>query len=293
MPKFHINSKGDVKPCNATVKACRFGGDEQHFKDASEARAFVEITIANEGNSNILKGTKAFFRATALETNAKGFLTPESAKQITTKGVNCSVCDTPVPNDAMIKILTQYAAECRSCGSGFDLSPDCDSPSNNVFSVKIVIDEDNYSHKFYNKAAVYEETWSHTTFDNDWGEALKSDFEAHVGTEHAAFDRALTTLDSNRSSGGNLYGGFFMYKVKINKNASISDEVADDENSQTMLDESTDVARYVNRWEDSASISLTVKPEMIDIVDKQWIPVEEAFKYPTIYNIDYNEHLKL
>lgn len=42
--KYHINNKGEVKPCRAKVK-CRFGGangNENHFTSASEAEKYVQ-----------------------------------------------------------------------------------------------------------------------------------------------------------------------------------------------------------------------------------------------------------
>lgn len=45
--KFHINSAGDVRVCNATIKACRFG-DADHFTDRSDARREVEKRLESE-----------------------------------------------------------------------------------------------------------------------------------------------------------------------------------------------------------------------------------------------------
>ena len=37
--KFHINSKGEPKPCKVTKRACRFG---EHFESMADAQKFVE-----------------------------------------------------------------------------------------------------------------------------------------------------------------------------------------------------------------------------------------------------------
>ena len=43
--KFHINSKGEPKPCKATKRACRFG---EHFESMADAQKFVESQAAEE-----------------------------------------------------------------------------------------------------------------------------------------------------------------------------------------------------------------------------------------------------
>lgn len=52
MPKFHINSKGDVASCRATKRACRFGEDS-HFENFSEALIASEKRLAEDSGSNI------------------------------------------------------------------------------------------------------------------------------------------------------------------------------------------------------------------------------------------------
>lgn len=50
--KFHINKKGDVKPCNADVRACRFG-DAEHFTNETEAREAAEARMSAENNDDL------------------------------------------------------------------------------------------------------------------------------------------------------------------------------------------------------------------------------------------------
>lgn len=45
--KFHINSAGDVRVCNATLKPCRFE-ESDHFTDRAEARKAVEERLSKE-----------------------------------------------------------------------------------------------------------------------------------------------------------------------------------------------------------------------------------------------------
>lgn len=45
--KFHINANGDVKPCNASVRACRFS-DAEHFESRSEAALYAEKRLSEQ-----------------------------------------------------------------------------------------------------------------------------------------------------------------------------------------------------------------------------------------------------
>lgn len=64
--KFHINSAGDVRVCNATTRPCRFGEDE-HFTDRNEARKAIEAKLEQENGE-----TKSFSKPkTRLTKNSK------------------------------------------------------------------------------------------------------------------------------------------------------------------------------------------------------------------------------
>jgi len=61
MKKYHINSKGDVKPCNATQRVCRFGGDDTHYSNFEEALKVAEKQNESDNNTQpmtIKKDTK-------------------------------------------------------------------------------------------------------------------------------------------------------------------------------------------------------------------------------------------
>lgn len=52
MRKFHINSKGDVAPCRATKRACRFG-EADHFGNIAEAVRESEKRLTEHAGGNI------------------------------------------------------------------------------------------------------------------------------------------------------------------------------------------------------------------------------------------------
>jgi hypothetical protein len=82
--KFHINSAGDVRICNATLKSCRFG-ESDHFTDRTEARKEVE----NRFSQN-LGEIPTVARKTSLKTDSKDFI--HSIKDLASK-------ENPTPED--------------------------------------------------------------------------------------------------------------------------------------------------------------------------------------------------
>lgn len=66
--KYHINSAGDVRPCNARKKTCRFGSTD-HFQDRDEGLREVERRLAEESESNVLKGVRKKSKAVSVAKN--------------------------------------------------------------------------------------------------------------------------------------------------------------------------------------------------------------------------------
>lgn len=103
-----------------------------------------------------------------------------------------------------------------------------------------------------------------------------------MGTEAAAFDRALTEYASHDRWGRKH---FYIYEVGLDPAAKIVPAVARDENSQVLKDENYDVARYINLWEDMASISLAVRPEKLIIKSRRTVTRETAHRRISLYNV--------
>lgn len=72
--KFHLNYKGEAGKCNATVGACPFGGDEDHFSSESEARKAYENAQA-AFNAPVKKTPSEVIRALNLDKASDGMLT--------------------------------------------------------------------------------------------------------------------------------------------------------------------------------------------------------------------------
>lgn len=82
--KFHINGSGDVKPCNASVRTCRFS-DAEHFENKQEAAVYAERMLSeaySEQSSTSLKKNSAFKKSIdeVLEQNKS--ISPESLMRI-------------------------------------------------------------------------------------------------------------------------------------------------------------------------------------------------------------------
>lgn len=82
----------------------------------------------------------------------------------------------------------------------------------------------------------------------------------HVGSRYSAEQRAahMGTYDN-------------LFKLRISPEATIDPEIWEDQEDSwevAMVDYEYDVTRYVNMWESPGSISLLVKPTVIDLVSQ-------------------------
>lgn len=82
--KFHINGNGDVKPCNASKRACRFS-DAEHFENKQEAVLYAERKLSEQYSQvspTVSKNNTQFKKriSEALEQNKS--VSPESLMKI-------------------------------------------------------------------------------------------------------------------------------------------------------------------------------------------------------------------
>lgn len=105
MTKFHINSNGDAKPCKATVNACQFGGDDLHFKDASDARSFAEEVLSHQNGRSALRGRKIDRKT--IETLAKDEVGMRLEDTLRPKGANAASTPRVTPGVATSKKSAQ------------------------------------------------------------------------------------------------------------------------------------------------------------------------------------------
>lgn len=280
MVRYHLNPEtGNPGICRAdpskpNSKGCRFKrSEDEHYATMEEAQAAYESSqskrLFEEPTTKTVpaKGTAESHR------DKSGWLKEEYARLAAPQGAFCPYCGKAADHRAAYAIVSNEWAYC-SCGERYDSG-----------TVKIEIGEDHPAYRFYtDKESVKDAVWYHASGDGKWDETVgEKDFEAHIGTEAAAFDRALTEYTTHFEWSRD---SFYLYEVRVHPDAQIADEVAKDDNAKTVgKDEDADVTRYINIWEDLASISLAANSKKLQIVGRRTVSREEALERITPYNM--------
>lgn len=263
--KFHIDPRtGRTKLCRAAAKACGLGGESAHYKSRDAAREALnfELKLRRELLEASLNPTLGW----------DGYLEESYAKLAAPRGVFCPHCgDTPDEVQGL-RLLCYDRVDC-DCGEGYDLD-----------SIRVELLPGNPSYRFLDRAETLAATWYHASGDSEWLSEVRetgSPFEAHLGTEAAAFDRALTEYAGH----GSFAQNFYLYEVKLDPEIRVSATIARDSNSAVLKGTRSHAARYLNLWEDMASISLAVNPSKIRIQSKRLVSFEEAHRRVSLYNV--------
>lgn len=268
--RFHINpDTGKPNICQAKKpENCRYFGDE-HYDSREAARTGYERSQeASLLNPSLSKPRE-------VELTEEGYLTDEFADQLRTEGVYCPKCNrSPTPTQVRDLIGNEFA-DC-ACGARYDLD-----------TIKVDIQPGHPSYRFIqSKEEVLKATWYHATDKENWLEEVEDygdgvPFEVHMGTESAAFDRGICNYALHDKHGE----GFILYEVELDPDSQISDELVKDENKMSFGKDGADVVRYLNLWEDMASVSLAVKPEKVRIKSSRPVTREEAHRRISAYNV--------
>jgi hypothetical protein len=261
---FHVNPQtGNPGVCRAKEGNCPFGAEAPHYDSKDAARAGYEAF--KESLALVAK------RKTESKLDSNGFLKPEWYSKIELHDLNCPNCEAPIKVTEVQKLISYDYAHC-ACGTEIDLD-----------DLGVKITALNPSYRFLDKEEVRKATWYHSTDREDWLTTLDANeaFEAHVGTEDAAFDRALVEYAPHEAPAKS----FYLYEVKLDPSVTIADELETDTNSRKMVKPEEDVTRYINRWEAPASISLAVSSAKLVIVGKRKVEVKEAHERLSVYNM--------
>lgn len=278
--RFHINpATGRANICQArTQENCRYFGQD-HYDSREEAQLAYEQSqeaelLQKPVSRAALRSTENRFTVSSDELNENGYLKEHVAAEAAPRGVFCANCGRPTDHRQAANLINNDWAYCE-CGVRYDFD-----------GVRVELPEGSPSHRFLeSKEEVLKATWYHATDKPNWLQEIDADrghFEVHMGTESAAFDRALTEYASHQSWGKD----FYLYEVELDSSSEVSDEVARDENSSVLRDSDSDVVRYINFWEDMASVSLAVKPEKVRIKSSRPVTKDEAHRRISIYNVD-------
>lgn len=267
--RFHINPEtGRPNICRAkTPEGCSYFG-EDHYDSREEAQAAYE----RSQEDNLLQ--KPVSRQLPVELNSRGYLREDFAALAAPKGIYCPGCGRATNHREAVLLINSDWANCE-CGVRYDLG-----------DAKVELPADSESYRFLqSKEEVLKATWYHATSREDWLQEVDPElghFEVHMGTEAAAFDRGLSEYALHQRQGED----FILYEVELDPTAEVADEIIRDENGAVLRESSSDVVRYINLWEDMASVSLAVKPEKVRIKSSRAVTRDEAHRRISLYNVD-------
>lgn len=183
--KHQITASGDVRPCNATVRACRYGeSDHYTSKAAAEAaitKEYVQHTFTVRKKKppaeTIIHDTISALPRFANDRARQKYAEEDSV-------FKCSQCLHPYSNHQAAEDLLAFEnSQCRKCDNMEDA---------NYTDVEI---KGEYSDIVYDVNNAKKRAWVHaTTKDNWYEEVSKEGRSVHVGAPEAAVDRMLTSF---------------------------------------------------------------------------------------------------
>lgn len=314
MAKYHINPfSGEPNVCSAKIK-CPFGDlESDHFATQAAARAAYEMRMREEARVELLvkhgkmldlyaagvdpdyidrlAARMAVFEeqekkmkereetlAEELKTRraARTYLADEELGNINVDGIRCPHCGGQINAKQAAHILNEMNnADCTDCGQSYDL-----------YSVDIKVGESKDTYAAFDAAEVPKMTWYHSTNSEDWDSYFEKEdgFVAHLGSQQAAYDRRLA---EDYSTYGD-HAGFWLFEVRVGTDACIAEKVAPDDNADYGNGDhmgKNDVVRYINKWEDMASISLAAKSSQLTVKSKRFVTAKEVMSSPSLYNV--------
>lgn len=265
MARYHIEpSSGLSKLCRAQPGNCPFGGE--HYSSPEQARRAFEESQNGSFNHRESGGSLL---------GPHGFLRREFRDEVPIRDLRCPQCGELIDGRNAWSLLSYGDCEC-ACGESFFME-----------ELDVQLTESNPSYIFLDTQAVKDAVWYHATSDAEWLENLEDDaaitgyLQAHLGTRDAALDRAIANYVPHRAH----CEPFYLYRVQLAPDATIADEIKQDENDDARLEAGSDVTRYINRWEDMASISLAVRSDKLQIIDRQLCSKEDAYERLSVYNL--------
>jgi hypothetical protein len=261
--KYHINpATGEPRVCNATVRACRYGGSEDHFESKDDARAAYEEKHAQasvlRGTPKLLDGPRGDRLFPTMAERVKN--PPKLRSELTSnpnRSVSCTECGRRI-GDALTALDFQevgMTAGCVHCGNEMDtiyggqypiVDPNPDSPT---YGATV-------------KENIPKMLWYHWTRREDWHETAFGENgpgRIHLGSERASADRSISY------SGG---GDGFLYVVEVTPEVTVDDDIHQEQTNDFIVEDTNEsgAVRYLNRFEDSGSISLAIKPQFVKII---------------------------
>ena len=288
MAIYHLNPfSGEPRVCNAQLGNCPWGKPNEHYASKEDARAAYEETMKDFA----LSSTERIFKLDTdrddapIEFGEERFLPKEKVQQISTEGITCQNCGAEIAAQLAAEILDpNIVSECAKCGNDLDIE-----------TISVEVSKNKSTYPAFVKENVYGMVWYHSTNVDNWEETLNEGegFYAHLGSSQASLDRQIAEKYSQPSSPKE---GFWLFEVEIDPSSKIDDEVRPDDNedynayeySDTYQRIESDVVRYINRYEDMASISLVAISNKIKVLRKRFVEYDEAVRSLSLYNVKVN-----
>lgn len=268
--KYHINPEtGDPKICTATVKACRYGEEIEHYSSKEDARRSYEQQMTRSTLSAVAGGKPKDLNdclydpifPEALKRRGTVATLELDLKRNPNRSVSCPECGRRL-GDASIALEMEtygFTVNCKKCKT------EVTSAGHKKSDFPVVdFNVDSPTYPAVVPENVSKMIWYHWSHRENWAEAILNDDgpdRVHLGGEVAAADRK-GAVEGRDADGG------FLYAVEVIDTASIDEDIHDEEaNDFTVKDTNkSDCVRYKNLFEDSGSISLAVKPSAIRVL---------------------------
>jgi len=162
----------------------------------------------------------------------------------------CYTCFGPVRD---VSTEAVFKAECGECGAVMHNSVDCGA----LLRRSEVL--------FFSDDEVRKNTWYHSSDSPDWAEAVQNGTitAIHAGSLKAAEDRVTGLGRRNETT--------WIYELRIKSTATVDPSIYNDDprHHESVYGENrSHVARYLNLFEDTGSISVLVDASQVEIVGR-------------------------
>lgn len=278
---FHMNPEtGVISKCGAKSKKCPYGDDNHSDFPGYLARRYEEAH--GEGAFDALVKKKGSVLELPMDEKnfpifaaAKPLPDPEATLSrlatVEKKRILCIDSGSAIGEEGERGLFAIIAAEygtviyCESCDDLHD--------SDDFF---VDFDEKSPTYLALKDENVSKMVWYHFTENPTWHEAIVTEDGApayvHLGGERAAADRGLQHS-----------GDGYLYAVEIDSKAEIDPDIDQDGSSDYDPPGTSDVHRYLNRYEDPGSISVAVRPSALKVIGRAKVKLEQIERVSTYF----------
>lgn len=164
------------------------------------------------------------------------------------RSLTCGHCGRYLSREEVETFHTFLSTECRGC-------------KRSLYEKHINPHILKSSHRYLDPDVVLQSNWWHSTRKENWHDVVPGDVTVHVGTHHAARQRAKHTgAPAIRNS------PVFLYKLRLKPNVKVNKSVYRDTSDNSRNAGKNRVTRYVNIYESPGSMSLIARRDDLEVV---------------------------